>query len=411
MGNPTGQRRITWDHLQPPPVYGPPPPPKLSPRQQLERILRDRGQVELWEWLKFVPETREVPAAIKSLIPRSDQSIVFQSPLDDTVRSTLDRTLGRADKRAQSLIDALPEDPQRYELWLVYANDGSGVPNSGGGSDQGPTAMLRMFVRDRKSTSGLTTVGITIIDMHTPRPVPIKDENSSQTYSTTGPNAYSGIASLDFELLMTKQGTFSVTILGSVGVDSKAWGKLVQDFIHKQKFVDSPLFPWPPENLKLFAQGGTQVLWSPMKLIKQPKVAGIRMRGRIEIEGTGTVGTHRTESSLAARYIMKDLAAEMNSRDKLAVEIAAGGRATAFMRYNDGSSSPRVGYEGGPEIRFYARQGRWGAFLAGCIIVSQDPTRKTDLPAGSAPVAFDLANISGPEGAHMVGTLGLECRF
>jgi hypothetical protein len=327
MGNPTTQRRITWNHLQPPPVYGP-PAPKVSPRQHLERILRERGQIQLWEWLKHFPETREIPAAIKELIPQLGQSIVFHIPLDDSVRSTLGRTIGRADKRAQSFIDALPEDPHRYELWIVSAND---VDPLGGGSDQGPTAMFRVFVRDREKTAGLAAIGITVIDMYTPRPVPIKDGNFSHTYETDGAN-FSGIYSLDFELLMTKQETFSVTILGSVGIDSKIWGQLIQTLVHK--WVDSPVFPWPPENLKLFAQAGPQVLWSPKKLIKQVNLAGIRMSGRIEIEGTGTIGTHRTESSLAARLVMKNLAAEMNSRDKLAIEIAAGGRATAFMRYS-----------------------------------------------------------------------------
>jgi hypothetical protein len=101
----------------------------------------------------------------------------------------------------------------------------------------------------------------------------------------------------------------------------------------------------------------------------------------------------------------------MNSRDKLAIEIAAGGRATAFMRYHDGTSSKAVGYEVGPEIQFHVRKGRWGVMLAGSITVSQDPNRQTGLLGGSAPLAFDAVNISGPAGAHMVGTIGLEYRF
>ena len=114
---------------------------------------------------------------------------------------------------------------------------------------------------------------------------------------------------------------------------------------------------------------------------------------------------------MGVRYVLRNLAAEMNSRDKVAVEIAAGGSATAFLRYNDGGSSKPVRFEGGPEIKFYVRKGRWGAFLAGNMIVSQDETKQTVLRAGSAPMAFDLVNVGGPRGAHMQGTFGLEVRF
>jgi hypothetical protein len=190
-------------------------------------------------------------------------------------------------------------------LWVVYQNDGAPPFNPGSGSDQGPTASLAVFVTFDRKRTGLTRLGWTVIDMRTPRPtLAAGDRFSSESLYQTQPGPYSGISSVDFAVTVHRTGVIKVDVTGAAGVDSSKWGKFVQDFIHK-KVSNSPLLPWPKDSTKLFAQGGMAVLLTPNLVLNKDEVYGITYEGKIELGGSATTGTHRTEAAVEARYVIR----------------------------------------------------------------------------------------------------------
>ena len=197
--------------------------------------------------------------------------VIFEIPtLTDSILQN-----SRSLENFASAIGAEPSSLRGRHLWIVYENDGAPPFNPGSGSDQGPTAFLGIYFSFDDKSKGLTKVGWTVIDMRTPKgtlPSGAPFSSSSRYETPRGP--YSGISSIDFTVTVHRTGQVKIDILGAVGVDSSKWGKFVQDAIH-EKISNSPLFPWPKDSLKPFAEGGVAVLLTPQKILSDGEVLGI----------------------------------------------------------------------------------------------------------------------------------------
>lgn len=329
--------------------------------------------------------------------PQSHPKLIFEIP-------PLDDALIKGSKSLYKFASMLGLDTlslRGSRLWIVYENDGSLPFNPGSGSDQGPTAFLGIYVTFDAKTTGLTRLGWTVIDMRTPHPTlaPGAPFSSSSGYETpAGP--YGGISSLDFTVTVHRTGTLKVDIIGAVGVDSARWGKFVQDAIH-EKVSNSPLFPWPKSPDKFFAEGGIAALVTPHKVLNEGQVLGISYEGKIEFGGKLTTGTHRTEVTAEARYVIRTARVKTPVGDLSAEYSALGVFGRGFLRYNDGREAGFAGVEGGLKSSAMVQIGRLGIGVAGEITVSTDPALKTDNPAGSRPLLAPLSG--GPAGHHGKG--------
>ena len=365
--------------------------------------------------LPFTPPALPVRSRRPSLLePKSVPQLIFEIPPLDDALITASRSLG---KLASLLgIDKLSLSGSR--LWIVYRNDGPLPFNPGSGSDQGPTAFLGLYMTFDKQLTGLTRLGWTVIDMRTPRgTLPAGAAIASSSQYQTGPGPYSGISSIDFTVTVHRTGTLKVDIVGAAGVDSSRWGKFVQDFIHK-KVSNSPLFPWPDRSEKLFAEGGAAVLVTPQKALTDGDVYGITYQGKIEFGAKATAGTHRTEATADARFVIRTASVKTPLGDFNAEYSPLGVFGRGFLRYNDGREHSFCGVEGGFTSSAMVRIGRLGIGLSGEITVSTDAALQTDNPAGSRPLLSPLSEpvgsserLGGPAGHHGTGQIVLTWTF
>jgi Domain of unknown function (DUF4157) len=378
--------------------------------------LEMRGRTGLFRLLDQQPFTLTPPFTVPRLVP--DASLPGAVP----VRGAFGPFSPDA---ALRLLDQVPEKPdwfadmlrqrQRpeygWDLWVVYENDGSGiVPNFGSGSDQGRTAALYIYGKRRRPALGLSRVGVTAIEMTTPRGelAPGAPFGSESTYRTA-PGPYSGVASLDVGVTVARGGNSSVEVSASVGVDSQAWGKLVQDFIHT-KLSDSPLFPWPT-GTKPLVEGGLS--WHhTINDLRKGDLYGLTYTGRLEFDTAAVTGTRRTEGSLRARFVLRT--AELNTPvGALSFEFSPiGALARGFVRYNDGRVAPIAGVEAAVNGSIGVNLGRVGLGLAWEMLSSTDPAFQTGLDAGTGPTGAKLGTVeSGPAGHHGTGQVFLRIAF
>ena len=306
-------------------------------------------------------------------------------------------------------------------LYIVYENDGGGIfPNFGlEGSDQGRTAALYIYALFNQRGTGLSRLGVTPIEMTTPRgTLPAgAPENQTSTYETAaGP--YSGVASIDVGVTVSRSGSSSVELLGSVGVDSREWGELVQGIIHRE-VSDSPIFPWPSGSRPLL-EGG--IRWNrTINELTQGEFAGLRYTGRLELGAGAVTGTRRTEAGADARFVIRT--ANLHTPvGAISFEVSPIGLFTrGFLRYNDGREAPLAGVEGGVTGGFMVNIGRVGVGLQGAWTASTDPAFQTGLPAGEHPPGLAASPTVGtdqagnpygmPAGAHPSGQLILKFAF
>jgi hypothetical protein len=160
----------------------------------------------------------------------------------------------------------------------------------------------------------------------------------------------------------------------------------------------------------LFAEGGAAVLVSPQKALNEDKCESISYQGKIGFGGKLTAGTHKTEATVNARYVIratrvKTLLGTFNAEFS---PVGVFGR--GFVRYADGRETGLAGFEGGGRVNAMANIGRLGIGLAGEITVSTDPALKTDNPAGSTPLLW-LPGLGGPAGHHGSGRVLLTWTF
>jgi hypothetical protein len=299
-----------------------------------------------------------------------------------------------------------------WDLWVVYENDGTGiVPNFGSGSDQARTAALYISARKRTPAVGLTRIGVTPIEMTTPRgTLPAGTPFSASSTYETPPGPYSGVVSLDVGVTVYRHGGTNVEVFGSAGVDSTGWGKLVQDTIHT-KVSGSPLFPWPTGTKPLADLGvaGHQSL----NEIMRSDFRGLTYAGRLEFDQSLVTGTRRAEGSLRARFVIRT-AALRTPLGPLSMEFSPAGVLTrAFLRYNDGRVAVLAGVEAAISSSMMVNLGRVGLGLAGEMLLSTDPAFQTPLEAGSAPTATTAFGwlSSGPLGHHGTGQLIFRIGF
>ncbi|GLP69863.1 hypothetical protein TUSST3_64840 [Streptomyces sp. TUS-ST3] len=303
-------------------------------------------------------------------------------------------------------------EPSQWDVWVVYENDGTGIiPNFGSGSDQGRTAALYVSARRRTPVLGVTRIGLTPIEMITPRGrLSNSAANDSTSTYDTGAGPYHGIAAMDVGVTVAKGGFGSVELGLTAGVDSGAWGKLVQNFIHT-KISDSPIFPWPTHAKPLVEAG---VTWRhTLNEITSGEFQGLHYTGRIEIDASMVAGTRRTEGDLSARFVVRTT--EIHTPlGLISLEFSPlGVLGRAFLRYNDGRMSPLAGGEAAVNSSIMVNLGRVGLGLLGEMLLSSDPAFQTGVEAGTHPTVTQAVGVveSGPAGHHGTGQLVLRISF
>lgn len=387
--------------------------PDNAVRLHFQMMLSEREY--LWKLINKLPITRVFPTPqlippvkghqLKGInvsrlligpIPSAETILIFLSEGLDSLATEINKLL---------LLDQIRESQKTF--WLLYENDG-GLPfNPGSGSDQGKTAKLSLFVTFDDMRSGLAKLGLTVIDMHTPRGYLAPGKPNSQ-YRVKDSGPFVGRTSVDFEVILKKTGSLKVNILGSIGVDSSDWGKLVQGLIHT-KISGSPLFPWPKRSTKLFAEIGSVLLLTPKRILYERDFLGLKYNGKIEFDAKAIVGTHRTEAAIGARVVLRTATVSTKIGD-LKVEFSPiGGQVNGFVRYNDGRTLGSVGVEGSVNSSFWIKVGNLGLGIVGGITLSTDPSLQTANPAGSAPLLSPLSG--GPKGHHGVGRVLLSWSF
>ncbi|MDA1280912.1 MAG: hypothetical protein O3B95_12910 [Chloroflexi bacterium] len=368
----------------------------LRHRQILPKAIRELSVVE--------------PPAALAKLPRGGGDFQVFGPLASEVvmRLVLEEGLDglATEVNKEVLLDQTRDN--RMSFWLVYENDGNPPFNPGSGSDQGPTAGLSMYVTFNDKREGLTKIGVTVIQMHTPRGFLAGQEFAPGSTYQTSPGPYSGIASVDFEVTTLRTDLVQVRILGRAGVDSTEWGKLVQDYIHKS-VSGSPLFPWPRNGLRPFGELGVAALVTPRWVLSQGEVLGVNYTGKIEFDAKLVTGSHWTEATAGARVVLRTATVNTPLGPLSAEYSPFGAFVRGFMRYNDGREEGRFGVEGGAKSSFMLNIGRFGVGLEGIITMSTDPALQTDNAVGSQPLQSPLDG--GPAGHHGLGRLLLKWDF
>ena len=418
LGNAALERMLLRDQ---PPVAAPPKDPVEDLRLGLQR----RGKAPLWSLLDGQQLTLSPSFALPrlvtpSLTPGAVGSQLVFGPLSSDAALKAATQLPQKPDWWERAVQPREGAESTVDVYIVYENDGSGpFPNMGAGTDQGRTAALYIYAIFNKQGTGLSRLGVTPIEMTTPRPtLPAgapKDQTS--TYETpAGP--YSGIASIDLGVTVSRTGTSSVEIFGSVGVDSREWGELVQGIIHR-KVSDSPIFPWP-SGTKPLLEGGLK--WNKtINDLTQESFAGLHYTGRLELGASALTGTRRTEAGADARFVIRTGKVHTPA-GAISFEISPLGLFTrGFVRYNDGRESPIAGVEGGATASFMVNVGNVGIGLQGQTTLSTDPAFQTDRQAGDHPLGLSQSPIVGtdqsgnpfgpPAGAHGTGQLILKFAF
>ena len=395
---------------------------KLDPSLEMLRSrLAAKGKPDLWTLMQkypiqFTPPpelARHTPPPPKKrgigVSPQLDRLIFGPIPDEAAIAEVLAHASSAVAERFKKAIKHLSSD--HPTLWIEYRNDGGPPYNPGGGSDQGPTAYLSFYLT-YKRPKGLTKLGLTAVDLHTPRPfLPPGEPNTKDgRYDPKGQN-YSSITSLDFEVTLLKNRHLKVALDGRVGMDYAKWGKLVQDAIHIH-VSNSPLFPWPDQGPKPFVQMGASAnLVTPNLAILKTDVYGINFNGRLEFDASVQTGTHRTEAEAGAKVVIRSAAMKTRWGDVRLEYSPIGVFGRGFIRYGDGRPNVTMGAEWGIQKQLMIKLGGVGVGLYGKTTMSTDPSLQTDLPAGSSPVlnpfpnTVDGPSLGGPRGAFHEGGL------
>lgn len=392
--------------------------PMFGLRYGLER----EGKAPMWSLIEGKAPTLTPPVPLPWLLPvrdRDEGSVQpFRWAFGTLTTDEAFRALTYVEEKPDWFTEMLrPRETREsaWDLWIVYENDGSGpVPNFGAGSDQGRTAALYLFATFNKKSTGLSRVGLTAIEMVTPRGTlsagaPIGPETTYQAL----PGPYSGVTAIDIGVTVSRTGTSKVDFILAVGVDSREWGKFLQDTIH-EKVSNSPLFPWP-SGTKPLIEGG--VTWNrTINDLTSGEFAGLQYTGRLEIDAKAITGTRRTEGTISAKYVIRT-AKVHTPVGAIYVEFSpVGALARAFVRYNDGREGVLPGVEGGVNSSVMVNIGRVGLGLVGEAIMSTDPAAQTGNVAGTHPPALKASPFVGegygmPTGHHGTGQLILKFEF
>jgi hypothetical protein len=300
------------------------------------------------------------------------------------------------------------------DVYVVYTNDGKGFgANQGSGTDQGYTAGLQAYGEFNKHGTGLSRLGLTVIGMTTPRGTlpPGAPAGPQSTYQTPkGP--YSGVLAADIGVTVSRSGGSTVDFVASAGVDSREWGKLVQDTIHD--LSKSAKFPWP-SGTKPLLEGG--LTWKhTIEDLVAGNFAGLSYSGRLELDASAVTGTRRTEATAGARFVVRTARVHTDAGEIWVEFSPVGAFVRGFLRYNDGREEGIAGVEAGVNSSFMVNIGRYGVGLRGEALMSTDPAFQTDTPAGSHPTAlkaspFVDSEYGMPAGHHGIGQVIFKVSF
>jgi hypothetical protein len=359
-----------------------------------------------------------LPRLVEPLAADVPSQLAFGPLSSDAVLKALTHVPEKPDW-FERMLQPREERESLLDLYIVYENDGTGIfPNFGAGSDQGRTAALYIYALFNKHGTGLSRLGVTPIEMTTPRGT-LPDGapfNASSTYETpSGP--YSGIASIDLGVTVSRTGSSSVEVFGSAGVDSRELGRYVQGVIHH--LVDSPIFPWT-SGTKPLLEGGVEFN-KTINELTQGEFAGLKYTGRLELGASALTGTRRTEAGAEARFVVRTGKVHTPA-GAISFEVSPLGVFTrGFVRYNDGREAPIAGVEGGVTGSFMVNMGHIGLGLEGGATVSTDPAFQTGLPAGAHSLGLAGSPVVGtdqagnpfgpPAGAHGTGKLIFKIAF
>jgi Domain of unknown function (DUF4157) len=391
--------------------------------------LQQEGKAPIWSLLEGKTLTLTPPVPLPRLLPVRDTTESVIEPLrwafGPLTTDEAFRALTYVEEKPDWFTEMLRPRQTResvWDFWLVYENDGSGIfPNFGSGSDQFRTAALYLFATFNKKSTGLSKVGLTAIEMVTPRgtlPAGAPPGAGPETTYQTPPGPYSGVMAIDIGVTVSRTGTSRVDFILAAGVDSREWGKLVQDTIHKE-VSNSPLFPWP-SGTKPLVEGG--VTWNrTINDLTSEEFAGLEYTGRLEIDAKAITGTRRTEGTIGAKYVIRT-ARVHTPVGAIYVEFSPVGALTrGFVRYDDGRGSWLPGVEGGVNSSLMVNIGNVGLGLMGEAIMSTDPAAQTGNVAGTYPEALKASPFVGktdrgegygmPAGHHGAGQLILKIGF
>lgn len=398
---------------------GPPAPTTLSMRLDgLRDGLRREGAAPMWSLLDGKQLTLDPPVPLPRLLPEAGSAGAGQLTFGPLSSDEALKALTRVRQKPDWLEQALRPRPDRestVDVFIVYENDGTGiVPNFGSGSDQGRTAALYMYANFNKHGTGLSRIGLTAMEMTTPRgTLPEGAPGGPESTYQTAAGPYGGVAAIDVGITVSRSGTSKLDFIIGAGVDSLEWGEVVQDFIH-EKISNSPVFPWP-SGTKPLLEGGLQFNKTIPDLTRE-SFAGLSYTGRLELGAGVVTGTRKTEATTQARFVIRT-AKVHTPVGAVSVEFSPlGAFARGFVRYNDGRDAPIAGVEGGVNSSLMLNVGRLGIGLRGEGTVSTDPAFQTGLPAGAHPTALKGSPVVGegfglPAGAHGTGQVILKFEF
>lgn len=373
-----------------------------DPLDNLRANLERAGRGDLWRLLAGQPVRLSAPFDLPRIVPERQPAppgqptrLVFGPLSGDSVLRALTSIPDKPDWLTRAL---RPREARERtdELYVVYENDGVGFPNEGSGTDQGRTAGFGATWNFNKQGLGITRVGLTAMEMITPRgKLRPGDAFGPESTYETGQGQYSGILAADIGVTVSRSRKSRVEILLRGGIDSREWGKVVQDFIH-QHISHSPLFPWPT-GTKPLVEGGVNWHHSIDNLYSK-EFAGLKYRGRLELEANAITGTRRSEGTMQARFVIRT--AEVQTPvGPISVEFSpVGALVRGFVRYNDGREAPLPGVEAGVNSSLMVNIGRVGIGLRGEAILSTDPAFQTGTDAGSHPTALKASPFVGSDG-------------
>ena len=401
-----------------PAAPAPSAPPSLGMRLDgLRDGLRREGAAPMWSLLDG-KLTLDLPRPIPRLLPEAGPAAPGQMAFGPLSNDDALKALTHAKQKPDWLERALRPRPEResaLDFYVVYENDGSGIiPNFGSGSDQGRTAALYLYANFNKHGLGLSRIGLTAMEMTTPRgTLPAGAPGGPASTYETPPGPYGGVAAIDVGITVARSGTSKLDFLVAAGIDSREWGELVQDFIH-EKISNSPVFPWP-SGTKPLVEGGLHINKTIPDLTRE-SFAGLSYTGRLELDASVITGSRKSEATAGARFVIRT-AKVHTPAGAVSVEFSPlGAFARGFVRYNDGREAPIAGAEGGVNSSVMLNVGHLGIGLRGEGVVSTDPAFQTGLPAGAHPTALEASPVVGegfglPAGAHGTGQVILKFEF
>lgn len=368
---------------------------------QLSQIIEKYGQ-----YLLKLPYS--VPKTGKFASYEQSPNIIFKLP-------PMSKLFEKDREIIRKLLGFNTDDLNGRAIHIAYHNDG-GSPNTGSGSDQGATAYLGLFLINESESAGLRRIGWTLIDMKTPRGFLASGtpHNKDSLYETAVA-PYRGISSIDFEVRVSKSKQITIDLIAQVGIDSARWGKFIQDFVHKH-ISNSPLFPWPEDVIKFYAQGGAVLQVTPKWMEGQAEFLGIQYNGKLVFSGKFETGTHDTELSAGVSYQIQSAKYNLLGYT-VRLEASMGVEGRAFIRKNHGIENDSKGVELNVSKKIMVRMGKIGIGLGGNILFSQDPSFQTDNKSGTHPLINPMPQVIGGEptggslGHHGEGHILLEYRF